>query len=85
MDKPYWNEIKADYDELEADEPSDDIVKCVCIDAWLIDNPDEEGRVIAKIILTKSGDSGVVYIDNVARTHTQAQEIIQKVLREIKS
>ena len=84
MEKPYWAELKSDYDELECDEPSDDIVKCVCIDAWKSDDDDEEGKVIAKVILTKSGDRGVVYIDNMARGLSQAQEVIQKVLREIK-
>ena len=83
-DKLYWSEIKSEYDELGSQEPSDDIIKCVCIDAWKTGDENEEGKVIAKVIRTKSGDSGVVYIDNVARSHTQAQEVIQKVLREIK-
>ena len=88
MDKPYWSEIKADYDECEGAQgvlgQSDDIIKCVCVDAWKTGDPDEEGCVIAKVILTKSGDRGVVYIDNVARSNAQAQEVIQKALRTIR-
>ena len=88
MDDPYWSEIKADYDECEGTQnvfpQSDDIVKCVCIDAWKTGDPDEEGCVIAKVILTKSGDCGVVYIDNVARSNAQAQEVIKETLRKMK-
>jgi len=84
MQKPFWSEIKADYDELEAQAPTDDIVKCICVDAWRTDDSNEEGQVIAKVILTKSGDCGVVYIDNIAQSNTQAQEVIKEVLQNIK-
>jgi len=81
----YWSEIKADFDELDGFESGDDIIKCISVDAWKTDDPDEEGLVIAKVILTKSGDSGVVYIDNVARSNDRAQEVIKDILRKIKA
>ena len=84
MNKQYWSEVKADYDELEGFEPEGDIIKSICVDAWKTGDPDEEGLVIAKVILTKSGDSGVVYIDKLAMHDEKAQEIIQEVLRTIK-
>jgi len=80
----YWFEIKADFDELDGLKPKDDIVKCISIDAWKTDDPDEEGLVVAKIILTNGGDSGVIYIDNVARTNEAAQQVIQDILQKIK-
>jgi len=84
MDKPYWSEVKADFDELDRFDSGDDIVKCISVDAWRTDNDNEEGCVVAKVILTKSGDVGIVYIDYIAKTNEKAQEIIQDVLRKIK-
>ena len=84
MDKSYWNEIKADHDELDGFEPEDDIIKSICVDAWKTDDDNEEGCVVAKVIFTKSGDVGVVYIDYIAKTNELAQEVIKEVLREIK-
>jgi len=82
--KACWSEIKADFDELDGFESNDDIVKCVSVDAWISDAPDAAGEVIAKIILTKSGDVGVIYIDGLAHSNEMVQEIIQDALRKIK-
>ena len=85
MGKSYWTEIKADHDDVDGQEiGKDDIVKCICIDAWKTDDPNEPGEVIAKVTLTKSRDSGVVYIDHIARWDKYAQNIIQEVLQSIK-
>ena len=82
--KSYWADIESAYDELEGVESKDDKVKCICIDAWRTDDINETGCVIAKVFLTKTGDSGVIYIDNLARSDPKAQEVIQEVLRKIK-
>ena len=47
------------------------------VDAWLTDNDDEEGIVIAKIDL---GAKSVEYLDEDAKTDEYAQEIINEVL-----
>jgi len=85
MNNHFWAEIEAEHDELDGADPKDDIVRCICIDAWKTGEPEEQGEVIAKVILTKSGDVGVVYIDNVARINAYAQEVIQEVLMTIKT
>ncbi len=66
-----WAEIRSDY--------YDDIEEVQTVDAWLIDDGDEEGEVIAKIHLdTKE----VEYIDNDARYDDYAQEVINEILQE---
>lgn len=52
----------------------------VYIDAWLTDDDNEEGVVIAKVnYKTKE----VEYLDNDARTDDYAQEIINETLSDI--
>ena len=81
----WWCEIKADFDEKEGLETTDDIISCINVDAWKTEDQNEEGKVIAKIIKTKSGDTGVVYINNLAQSNEDAQVIIREVLCKIKS
>jgi len=55
----------------------DDIEQVQMIDAWLTDDDNEEGSVIAKVHLdTKTVD----YIDPDARYDEYAQEVINEVL-----
>jgi len=79
----YWAEILSDYDELEGCDPEHDIIKCICIDAYKSSDGDEDGRTIAKVILTKSGDIGVIYIDHIAYGDAYAQEVIKEVLDKL--
>ena len=57
----------------------DDVEKCYTIDAWLTDDPNEQGKVIAKVY--EDGTKGTVYIDEDARTDEYAQAMIDDVIR----
>lgn len=64
-----WAEIRSDY--------YDDEEGVQTVDAWLTDDDNEEGKVIAKIRLdTKE----VIYLDKDARRDCYAQEVINEVL-----
>ena len=64
-----WAEIRSNYYDEEEEKQF--------VDAWLTDNDDEEGTVIAKIDLaTKT----VEYLDADARYDEYAQEVINEVL-----
>lgn len=66
-----WAEIRTDY--------YDSITHVTLVDAWLTDDDNEEGKVIALV-----GDDGnVTYLDNRARTDAMAQETIRNLLAEI--
>jgi hypothetical protein len=65
-----WAEIRNDYfDEEEG---------CICIDAWLTDNPNEEGTVIAKVY--EDDNKGTAYLDRDAETDDLAQEKIDEII-----
>jgi len=79
----YWSEIKNTYEETAFNAVIDGaVVKSISIDAWREGN--ENGSVIAKVILTTSDDVCVIYNDNIARTDTYAQEVIQEAVQAIK-
>lgn len=80
----YWTHIKGDYDKLVGCQPSDDIVKCISIDAFVTDDPEETGTVIANVIQTKFGDLGVVYNDPRAEKDDYAQRVITIVIERLK-
>jgi len=65
-----WKEIRNDY--FDEDE------QCVYIDAWLTDDDNEEGKVIAKVYV--DGEIGTVYLDKDAEFDFEAQESIEKVI-----
>ena len=66
-----WSDIRSDY--------YDDIEGIQTVDAWLTDDDNEDGKVIAKIHLdTKTVD----YLDPDAETDEYAQEVINEVLEE---
>ena len=64
-----WAEIRSNYYDEEEEKQF--------VDAWLTDNDDEEGTVIAKIDLTTKT---VEYLDADARYDEYAQEVINEVL-----
>ena len=64
-----WAEIRSDY--------YDDEEGVQTVDAWLTDDDNEEGKVIAKIrLVTKE----VIYLDKDARRDCYALEVINEVL-----
>ena len=66
-----WAEIRCDfYDNKE---------EKYFVDAWLTDDDNEEGTVIAKIDL---GSKTVEYIDADARYDEYAQEVIKEMLED---
>lgn len=64
-----WQEIKSDF--------INDVEKTISIDAWKTSNPNEEGKVIAKV---RCDTKEVIYLDETAKTDIYAQEVIQEVL-----
>jgi hypothetical protein len=69
----HWNEIRCDYNNGEG---------FWTVDAWVNDDDNEEGKVIAVIEETSKH---VYYIDPLARWDSYAQEVIQTKLRRLKS
>lgn len=63
----FWSEVRNDfYNEDE---------KAIYIDAWKTQNPNEEGRVIAKVY-----DTGeILYLHERAKSDEEVQEIIKKL------
>lgn len=66
-----WAEIRCDF--------YDDEEEKWFVDAWLTDNDNEEGTVIAKIDLATKK---VEYIDADARYDEYAQEVIKEMLED---
>lgn len=65
-----WSEIRSDFEDEGF----------INIDAWVSEDPDESGSVIAKInVQTKE----VTYIDKRAKTNRFAQEVIQERIRTL--
>ena len=56
-----------------------DIKGCWCVDAWMTDNDNEEGKVVAEIY----DNGGVVYIDVNAMKSPNVQEVIKSCLMGI--
>ena len=78
----YWNGVSNNF-RIDADPCEGDITETICIDAWKTEDDNEGGAVIAKVIKTKSGDVGVVYINNIARTDSLAQEAIREAVQDL--
>jgi len=68
-----WGEIRNEFED-------DDGI--VCIDAYLTDDDNEEGKVIAKV---NTVTLEVEYLDDRAKTDSYAQEMIQEILDDNKS
>lgn len=67
-----WSEIRNDF-------VCEDSHK-IYIDAWLTDDDNEEGVVIARIDMETKN---IEYFDNDARTDSYAQEIIRETIMEL--
>ena len=72
--KSKWSEIRNNY--------FDEDDRLVYIDAWLTDDSNEEGAVIAKVNVDTQK---ITYIDNDAKKDKYAQEIIREVFIDIKN
>ena len=66
-----WTEIRCDFYDNEEEK--------WFVDAWLTDDDNEEGTVIAKIDL---GNKTVEYLDVDARYDEYAQEVIKEMLED---
>ena len=84
----HWSEISANHDErdttIRTRGVEDDILSCIAVDAWRGDDENEEGNVIARVVLTRSGDVGVIYCDAIAITDEYAQEVIAECVLELR-
>ena len=82
----FFSELRNDYRFGAAFEgltkPDDGILAGATIDAWESDCCDEEGCVLATIILSTHGDIIVVYHDNSVRLHPLVLEKIEEVKEE---
>ena len=86
MTTSFWAEIKISGEYFCFKRTLDgDIEAILSIKGYKTDDPNEEGRVIAKVILTEQGDIGTVYFDNVARSDKYAQEIIAEAVGIMKA
>lgn len=84
FDKPFWAEIRNDYFTDDFSHEKDGAIRAsISIDAWKTHDDNEEGKVIAKVILSEHGDILVDYHDNVARWDAAAQESIQDAIRQM--
>lgn len=84
----YWAEIRNNYFESGSDVDRNlegDVLATTSIDAWKTMDDNEEGRVIARVLLSNHGDILVDYHDNVARVDTAAQAAIAEAKKELES
>ena len=80
----FWTEIRNDFFETEFTPQDGDVLASVCIDAWKTPDPNEEGEVIAVVLLSKNGDILVDYRDGIARTDEDAQAAIKEAKNQLK-
>lgn len=83
--KPYWAEIRNDYFCTDFLPEEGAVIASVSIDAWKTRDENEEGKVIARVLLSEHGDILVDYHDNVARANAAAQESIQEAMQQLKA
>lgn len=75
-----WAEIKNDFEEVLESVGK----RVIHIDAWETEDDNEEGKVIAKVIQSKSGNIYVEYMDERAKVDTLAQEVIEETIQKLK-
>lgn len=51
----------------------------------MTDNDNEEGKVVAKVIKTKSGDIATIYIDNSVRMNKDVNVAINEAIEQLKN
>lgn len=85
-DRQYWAEIRNDYFEMGPDilPEEGDVLARVSIDAWKTEDDNEEGCVIACVMLSKHGDVLVDYRDPVARIDEAAQKEIKEAQGQLR-
>lgn len=85
-DRQYWAEIRNDFFESGADIRAEDgdVLARISIDAWKTLDDNEEGSVIACVMLSKNGDVLVDYRDGVARIDEAAQEAVREAMGELR-
>ena len=83
---PDWSEVRADFFETGNDFMQNEGNKLaqVSIDAWKSPDENEQGTVIARVMLSTHGDILVDYIDGVARLDSMAQEAISDAKKQLK-
>lgn len=83
--KPHWAQIQNTYtrytNEILPEEG--DLLAATTIDAWKTLDPEEPGKVIADVLLSRRGDIIVNYHDQLARYDTAAQELIQQTVAQL--
>lgn len=86
-----WTTIKNDYEREPLGDnyaPEGDLKLVISIDAWKtdIDNDDveEEGQVIAKVLVTTNNDIVVAYCNNAAVRDEKAKEIIKETIERLR-
>ena len=83
----YWSYVSNSYWETEDDldqKIHGDIATMIYIDAWKTNDGNEEGKTVARVVKTKSGDVYVIYQDSIAEHDKCAQEIIQESIAELR-
>lgn len=80
----YWSEVRNDYFEDGIDALEGDVLARISIDAWKTQDDNEEGCVIACVMLSKHGDVLVDYRDPVARVDEVAQEAINEAKEQLR-
>jgi superfamily II helicase len=75
-----WAEIRNDFEEVLESVGK----RVIHIDAWETEDDNEEGKVIAKVIQSKSRNVYVEYMDERAKVDTLAQEVIEETIQKLK-
>ena len=70
----YWSEIQNDYFSTDMDQKQGDMLATISIDAW--HTGEDQGQVVANVLLSKHGDVLVDYHDYVAMHDDMAQKAI---------
>lgn len=80
----FWAEIRNDYFCNDILDEEGSLLAYITIDAWKTSDENEQGEVIACVMLTEHGDIVVDYRDKRALHDTTAQELIQDATESLK-
>jgi predicted Zn-ribbon and HTH transcriptional regulator len=75
-----WALIKNDFEQTEN---IGEYIRKVCIDAWMTDDPDEDGTSIAYVCEGKEGVITVEYVDETAKEDNYAQAVIKYTIEQL--
>ena len=73
------------YDSTDIPKEDGDIVCMIPIDTWETDDDNEPGQVVAMVVLSKSGDILVVWLDSSARMDDGVKEAINEAKEELRN